>query len=40
VIDYAPHSEAAQDYREMADWLRSYVAHVPQDNRRARWSER
>jgi cellulose synthase operon protein YhjQ len=40
VLDYAPGSEAAQDYRRLADWLRSYAAPVVVGNDGVRWSER
>jgi cellulose synthase operon protein YhjQ len=40
VIDYAPHSEAAEAYRHLAGWLHSYTAPAPQEQESARWSER
>jgi cellulose biosynthesis protein BcsQ len=38
VIDYAPGSEVAEDYRTFADWLRTIVA--PAITGGVRWSER
>ncbi|HET6218373.1 MAG TPA: cellulose synthase operon protein YhjQ/BcsQ [Acidobacteriaceae bacterium] len=38
VIDYAPGSEVAEDYRTLADWLRTIVA--PAVTGGTRWSER
>jgi cellulose synthase operon protein YhjQ len=40
VLDYAPDSEAAQDYQRLADWLRSYAAPSVVGNDGIRWSER
>jgi cellulose biosynthesis protein BcsQ len=40
VLDYAPGSEAAQDYRRLASWLRSYAAPTVAGNDGVRWSER
>jgi cellulose synthase operon protein YhjQ len=40
VIDYAPDSEAAEDYRNLANWLRSFAAPAVQAFGGARWSER
>jgi cellulose synthase operon protein YhjQ len=40
VIDYAPASEAAEDYRSLAGWLRSFVAPAATAYAGARWSER
>jgi cellulose biosynthesis protein BcsQ len=40
VLDYAPDSGAAQDYRRLAAWLRGYAAPVVVGYQRARWSER
>jgi cellulose biosynthesis protein BcsQ len=40
VIDYAPDSEAAEDYRNLANWLRSFAAPAVQAYGGARWSER
>ncbi len=41
VIDYAPDSEAAEDYRSLAGWLRSFAAAGGGwDTRGVRWSER
>ena len=40
VIDYAPHSEAAEAYRNLAGWLRSFAMPALQGNPGARWSER
>jgi cellulose synthase operon protein YhjQ len=39
VIDYAPDSEAAEDYRSLANWLRGFAAPGLQGHRSARWSE-
>jgi hypothetical protein len=38
VIDYAPGSEVAEDYRTLAGWLRSFVAPAVVSG--VRWSER
>lgn len=40
VLDYAPDSEAAQDYRRLAGWLRSYAAPAVPGSDGVRWSER
>ncbi len=40
VIDYAPDSEAAEDYRNLANWLRSFAAPAVPGYGGARWSER
>jgi cellulose synthase operon protein YhjQ len=40
VIDYAPDSEVAEDYRNLASWLRSFAAPAVQSYGGARWSER
>jgi hypothetical protein len=40
VLDYAPGSEAAQDYQRLADWLRSYAAPSVVGHDGIRWSER
>jgi cellulose synthase operon protein YhjQ len=40
VIDYAPNSEAAEDFRSLADWLRSFAAPAALAHAGARWSER
>jgi len=40
VLDYAPGSEAAQDYRRLAGWLRNYAAPASVGNDGVRWSER
>jgi cellulose synthase operon protein YhjQ len=40
VLDYAPGSEAAQDYRRLAGWLRGYAAPAVAGNDGVRWSER
>jgi cellulose synthase operon protein YhjQ len=40
VIDYAPGSEAAEDYRSLVNWLRSFAAPAVQAYGGARWSER
>ena len=40
VIDYAPDSEAAEDYRNLAGWLRSFAAPARPGHGGARWSER
>jgi cellulose synthase operon protein YhjQ len=39
VIDYAPESDVAEDYRELAAWLRSFSAPAKAGNGGARWSE-
>jgi cellulose biosynthesis protein BcsQ len=39
VLDYAPNSEPADDYRRLAAWLRNYTASALGGNARARWSE-
>jgi cellulose synthase operon protein YhjQ len=40
VIDYAPDSLAAEDYRTLAGWLRNRIAPAPVGRRGSRWSER
>jgi cellulose synthase operon protein YhjQ len=40
VIDYAPDSEAAEDYRSLADWLRTFAPPAAVGNGGVRWSER
>jgi cellulose biosynthesis protein BcsQ len=40
VLDYAPGSEAAQDYRHLAAWLRSYAPPAVVGHDGVRWSER
>ena len=40
VIDYAPDSEAAEDYRSLAGWLRSFSAPAAAGYAGVRWSER
>jgi cellulose biosynthesis protein BcsQ len=40
VLDYAPTSEAAHDYRRLAGWLRSYAPPAVVSNDGVRWSER
>ena len=40
VIDYAPDSAAAEDYRNLAIWLRGFAAPAAIGHCRARWSER
>jgi cellulose synthase operon protein YhjQ len=40
VIDYAPSSEAAQDYWELAGWLRNLAAPLVVQQGGVRWSER
>ncbi|MGI4829583.1 MAG: cellulose synthase operon protein YhjQ/BcsQ [Janthinobacterium lividum] len=40
VIDYAPESGVAADYRNVANWLRSLAAPGQPGARAARWSER
>jgi cellulose synthase operon protein YhjQ len=40
VLDYAPGSEAAQDYRRLARWLRGYAAPTVFGSDGVRWSER
>ena len=40
VIDYAPESGVAADYRNLASWLRSLAAPTHPETRAARWSER
>jgi cellulose synthase operon protein YhjQ len=40
VIDYAPDSAAAEDYRNLAGWLRSVAAPAGVRHRGVRWSER
>lgn len=40
VIDYAPDSEAAEDYRSLAGWLRSFAPPAVIANGGVRWSER
>jgi cellulose synthase operon protein YhjQ len=40
VIDYAPHAEAVEDYRHLANWLRGYASPAPQEQKSARWRER
>jgi cellulose biosynthesis protein BcsQ len=40
VLDYAAGSEAVQDYRRLANWLRSYAAPTVVGNGGVRWSER
>ena len=40
VIDYAPNSEAAEDYRNLVAWLRSLAAPALHGYGGARWSER
>jgi cellulose biosynthesis protein BcsQ len=39
VLDYAPDSEPADDYRRLAAWLRNYAASALGGNAPARWSE-
>ena len=39
VIDYAPESGVAADYRNLANWLRSLTAPAHTEARSARWSE-
>jgi len=40
VIDYAPDSPVAEDYRVLASWLRSYAAASETGTRGVRWTER
>ena len=40
VIDYAPNSIAAEDYSNLAGWVRSLSAPATQNYRGVRWSER
>ena len=40
VIDYAPDSPAAEDYRHLADWLRGVAAPAALSRGGVRWSER
>jgi cellulose synthase operon protein YhjQ len=40
VIDYAPDSPVAQDYRVLAGWLRSFAAPTAIGTRGVRWTER
>jgi cellulose synthase operon protein YhjQ len=40
VIDYAPDSPAAEDYRVLASWLRSFAAATAVGTRGVRWTER
>jgi cellulose synthase operon protein YhjQ len=40
VIDYAPDSPVAEDYRVLASWLRSFAATAAVGARGARWTER
>jgi cellulose synthase operon protein YhjQ len=40
VIDYAPDSPVAEDYRVLASWLRSFAAASEVGNRGVRWTER
>jgi cellulose synthase operon protein YhjQ len=40
VIDYAPDSGAAEDYRALAGWLHSFVAPAVAGHTGVRWSER
>lgn len=40
VIDYAPGSAAAEDYRSLADWLRGFAAPAAGEYVGGRWSER
>jgi len=40
VIDYAPDSPVAEDYRVLGSWLRSFVAAAAVGTRGVRWTER
>ena len=40
VVDYAPDTQVAEDYMNIAEWLRSTSPPVSQGIRNARWSER
>jgi cellulose synthase operon protein YhjQ len=40
VIDYAPGSGAAEDYRALASWLHSFIAPAVSGHAGSRWSER
>jgi cellulose synthase operon protein YhjQ len=40
VIDYAPDSETAEDYRSLASWLRTFAAPAALGHPGARWTER
>ena len=40
VMDYAPGSPVAEDYMNLAGWLRSLSAPAAQSFRGVRWSER
>ena len=40
VVDYAPESGVAEDYMNIAGWLRSTAAPASQALRNGRWSER
>jgi cellulose synthase operon protein YhjQ len=40
VIDYAPGLEVAEDYRQLAAWLRSLAAPAPVGHSNLRWTER
>ena len=40
VIDYAPDSGAAEDYRALAGWLHSFIAPAVAGHTGVRWSER
>jgi cellulose synthase operon protein YhjQ len=40
VIDYAPGSGAAEDYRALAGWLHSFIAPAVAGHAGSRWSER
>ena len=40
VMDYAPDAAIAEDYRNIAGWLRSLSPPATQGFRKTRWSER
>ena len=40
VIDYVPGLEIAEDYRQLAAWLRSLAAPAPVSHGNLRWTER
>jgi cellulose biosynthesis protein BcsQ len=40
VIDYAPGIEVAEDYRQLAAWLRSVSVPAPVSHGSLRWTER
>ena len=40
VLDYAPESPVAEDYRSLSGWLKAHSAPAAEEERTARWSER